>query len=139
MKSKAPLTLMEQIIMLLVFALSAAICLQVFAHAGEISDEIEKRGNAVTAVQNIAESLKINGGDLEKHAAFYGGTCEEDSWKMFFDSEWKPCEEENSEYYVEILKTENENPLLGTAEISARSNDGEVVFTLNTAWQEVEE
>lgn len=30
MRSKAPLALMEQIIMVLVFALSAALCLQVF-------------------------------------------------------------------------------------------------------------
>ena len=37
MHSKAPLALMEQIIMLLVFALSAALCLQVFALSGRIS------------------------------------------------------------------------------------------------------
>ncbi len=37
MKSKAPLVLMEQIIMLLVFALAAAICLQAFIKADALS------------------------------------------------------------------------------------------------------
>ena len=35
MHSKAPLALMEQIVMLLVFALSAALCLQDFALSGK--------------------------------------------------------------------------------------------------------
>lgn len=130
---------MEQIIMLLVFALSAAVCLQIFALSGEISDDMENRGNAVTAVQNIAESMKINGGDLEKHADFYGGSLEDGSWRIFYDSEWIPCEEEKSEYYAAVSPVESENPLLGKARVFASSNEGELIFELTVSWQEVEE
>ena len=37
MRSKAPLALMEQMVMVLVFALAAALCLQAFALADRIS------------------------------------------------------------------------------------------------------
>ena len=40
MKSKASLLLMEQLVMVLVFALAAALCLQVFLRADQISTEI---------------------------------------------------------------------------------------------------
>ena len=48
MHSKAPLALMEQIVMLLVVALSAAHCLQVFALSGRISHGMEDKALAAT-------------------------------------------------------------------------------------------
>ena len=39
MKSKAPLALMEQMVMLLVFALAAALCLQAFVQSDRLSRE----------------------------------------------------------------------------------------------------
>ena len=36
MRSKAPLVMMEQMVMLLVFALAAALCLQAFVRSDEI-------------------------------------------------------------------------------------------------------
>ena len=41
MKSKAPLMLMEQMIMLLVFALAAALCLQAFVKSEQLSSRSE--------------------------------------------------------------------------------------------------
>lgn len=58
MKSKAPLVLMEQLVMVLVFALSAAVCLQVFALSGGLSRTCEARDRAVVIAQNAAETLK---------------------------------------------------------------------------------
>ena len=55
MKSKAPLSLMEQLIMLLVFALAAALCLQVFVLSAQISRRCKATDHAVTAAQNAAE------------------------------------------------------------------------------------
>ena len=42
-RSKAPLALMEQIIMILVFALAAAVCLQAFVYANGLSTRGEKK------------------------------------------------------------------------------------------------
>ncbi len=61
MKSKASLFLMEQLVMVLVFALSAALCLQVFVKAGELSDQTARRDEAVIIARNAAEMLKASG------------------------------------------------------------------------------
>ena len=44
MKNKAPLALMEQLVMLLVFALAAALCLQIYALSGKVSRRGEAQG-----------------------------------------------------------------------------------------------
>lgn len=64
MKSKVSLQLMEQLVMLLVFALAAALCLQIFVKAGEISEETARYDGAVTLAANAAEVLKATGGDI---------------------------------------------------------------------------
>ena len=51
MKSKAPLALMEQIVMLLVFALAAALCLQAFVKSDQISRESQARSNAACRIR----------------------------------------------------------------------------------------
>ena len=61
MKSKAPLMLMEQMVMLLVFALAAALCLQAFVKADEISRRAEARDRAVILCQTVAEEIKAVG------------------------------------------------------------------------------
>ena len=139
MHSKAPLALMEQIIMLLVFALSAALCLQVFALSGKISHGMEDRAYAVTEVRNAAESIKIFDGDFEKHAEMFGGTTENGTWKAFYDEDWKTVSEEEAVYIVEAVPAETENPLLGAAKISAFEKNGKELFALEVAWQEVGE
>ena len=47
MRSKTPLAMMEQLLMLLVFALAALVCLQVFVFSGQTSRRNEARDRAV--------------------------------------------------------------------------------------------
>ena len=58
MKSKASLSLMELLVMVLIFALAAALCLQTFAKARSISLETARQDEAVLLAQNSAELLK---------------------------------------------------------------------------------
>ena len=58
MRSKAPLVLMEQIVMVLVFALTAALCLRMFVLSGQLSRKYAATDRAVTEAQNAAEWLK---------------------------------------------------------------------------------
>lgn len=61
MKHRASLTLMEQLIMVLIFALAAAVCLGIFAKADAISRETARKEEAVVLAQNAAELLKHTG------------------------------------------------------------------------------
>lgn len=58
MKSKVSLQLMEQLIMILVFAVAAALCLQVFAKSAEIARKTVCQDEAVQIARNGAELWK---------------------------------------------------------------------------------
>ena len=62
MRSKSPLALMEQVVMVLVFALAAALCLQVFVLSDQMSEKNRDTDRAVLLAQNTAETIKACGG-----------------------------------------------------------------------------
>ncbi len=124
MKSKAPLTLMELLIMLLVFALAAAFCLQTFAAAHRISGESLRMDAAVTSAQNAAEMLKNCDGDFEKAAARLGGTWDGERWTLAFD--------DHTLYSVE---EETSLSLLGQAKLIVTDRNGELLYELPVSWQ----
>ena len=118
MKNKTPLPLMEQLIMVLVFALTAALCLQGFSLADRISRRQEAREKAVVLAQNMAEALKSRSGDLE--AA---------SWLLEDFSE-------DSDFAVQVIPVSTEDPYLGSARIVVTYKE-ETIFEITVAWQEV--
>lgn len=136
MKNKAPLALMEQLIMLLVFALAAALCLQVFVNAGRISRFCEMRSHGVTVAQNAAEALKANSGDLEQCARSRGGTWDDRIWQQGYDDCWQLTSSENAEFLLQVTLAEEQVPLLGRAEIEVKKADGERLVGFSVSWQE---
>lgn len=136
MKNKAPLSLIEQVIMILVFALTAAFCLQGFALASQISRHQEIQAKSVIAVQNAAELLKNTAGDLEASASKLGGFVNDHTWTIPYDTSWQPiCTQDECTYLLSASIYDSGVPYLGTANISI-IHDNEVVFAITTAWQE---
>ena len=118
MKNKTPLPLMEQLIMVLVFALTAALCLQGFSQADRISRRQEAREKAVVLAQNMAEALKAGYGDPEA-----ASRLPEDF-------------SEDSDFAVQIIPVSTEDPYLGSARIVVTYEE-ETIFEITVAWQEV--
>ena len=87
-RSKTPLFLMELIIMLLVFSVSAAVCLQVFSGARKISEESRKLDAAVMQAQTIAECWKASHGDLEETAEMLHVIPGEAGFKLYDEENW---------------------------------------------------
>lgn len=112
MKHKASLVLMEQLVMILVFAIAAALCLQVFAKAESISQETARKDQAVALARNAAEVLKATAGDTEAAEKLGGGDLE-----------------------VTVLRREAPVPGLALAEIQV-SFEKTMLFSLETGWQE---
>ena len=110
MKNKASLSLMEQLVMILVFALAAALCLGAFARADSIHKQTSRRETAVQIAQNGAEILK-SGGELEDLSLPEG-------------------------YTLALHPLDADTPGLALAEIAV-SYEEDALFTLKTAWQEV--
>lgn len=112
MKNKTTLMLMELLIMVLVFALAAAICLKVFVRSHELSSETQNRDRAMLAAQNAAETVKACA-DPEEAA------------RLLTDS---GC-------HVQLISVPSETPGLAGCEITAEC-EGET-FSLTVFWQEV--
>lgn len=137
MKSKAPLALMELILMVLVFALAAGLCLQIFVFAGQVSRYCEAKDRAVLVVQNAAEVWKMNCGDTQKSAQKLGGEIDADVWQIGYDAAWEETGASEAEYLVRAVPVETNDPYLGCAAISAQTAEGTCLFQVNIAWQEV--
>lgn len=133
MKSKAPLLLMEQMVMLLVFALAAAICLQSFVLSDRMSRRGEARDRGVTLAQTAAETIRHQGGTpeaaLEKAAPSLGGAYEPGLLTV--------TEGQGDETITLTARPEESGtPGLSKAALLVEW-EGETVFELTVAWQEV--
>ena len=120
MRSKTPLVLMEQLVMVLVFAMAAAICLQVFGLSDRLSKENEARAEAALLAQNTAEELKFSYGEVlldweEADGIYY---MEEDG------------------YRVRVQAEETEISGLQKVRLQVLQEE-EVLFEIPVAWQEV--
>ena len=107
MKSKAPLALIEQLVMLLVFALAAALCLRGFVWAELRSQRMEARTHAVTLVQSA------------------------------YDQDWQPVSGEGAYHLTaQEIPPETTGLQAAQVELKTSGDQPEVLFALKIAWQE---
>ena len=133
MKNKAPLTIIELSLMLLVFALAAAFCLRAFLWADRESKNIVARDHAVLQAQNAVELLKSCDGDLNLLVSTVGGTVENTSWTLCFDENWKATESDHI-YALQVTLHPGSSELLGTASVEVYQGDL-CLTSLPAAWQ----
>lgn len=139
MRNRAPLALMEQVVMLAVFALAAALCLEAFVKSEEISREWEARDRAVLACENAAEAVRWSGGNLEKAAEKLGvaDRPEETTLSVCYDGDWTPADGKNCVYRLTVERVDSALAGLGKARVSAVEEAGQKeLFALEIAWQE---
>jgi len=109
MKSKAPLVMMEQIVMVLIFALAAALCLQTFVLSGKMSKETELVNKAVIEAQNVAERMKAEG--ISAFTKEAEQTAE--GFRLFFNAMWNEVSSaEEAEFYLDICPVNHDNEYL---------------------------
>lgn len=100
MKSKAPLMLMEQMILLTVFALAAALCVQAFVKSDKISTTSESRDQAVICVQSAAEMMRYHHGDIATVATATGGSVTGGMLQIAYDKSWNIVNDADSASYL---------------------------------------
>ena len=125
MKNKTFLPMLEQMIMILIFALAAAFCLQGFAAASRISKRQAVLTEAVVTVQNTAEILKSSQGDFELASELLGGIITTEGLQIPAD-----------DYVVTACTAAEEYDLLSSAKIEVMYNT-EILYELTVTWQEV--
>ncbi len=147
MKNRTSLTLLEMLIMIMVLALAAALCLRAFVYSGKLSKEDRMKAEALAFAQNTAELLKYYEGDAAKAFSEMGCTYKEGT-PVMLNEDWKDCEhaEYNGAYGVAGLKylvllepDQDSGPLLGKTLITVmNAEDDTVLCRINAAWQEDE-
>ncbi len=145
MKSKAPLALMEQMVMLLVFALAAALCLQAFVLSDKLSRREEARGRAVQVCQSAAEAIRHSGGPWEEAlsggAETLGAEYSEGLLQQTYNRDWEPVTgtawaQADPAYRLTAVAEESGQPGLGLAQVSVYDiEEEELLFQLAVAWQ----
>lgn len=135
MRSKAPLTLIEQAVMLLVFALAAVLCLKAFVWADTQSAAGAQRDRALLAAQNAAETLKYCEGDFEQAAQIGGGMWDGESWIVLYDEDWNVIDDMHT-YSLHAVSGESGLDLLGQATVTVHQDELELA-ALQICWQEV--
>ena len=131
MRSKAPLVMMEQLVMVLVFALTAALCVQMFVLAERLSGKYEATDRAVLEAQNTAENLKALG-PKEGIKVLGAEQSSPELWVLCFTSDWEVTEVEG-EFYMEISL--EETGWMWKAEIAVFMKDGTELFRIPVSGQ----
>ena len=133
MRNKSTLVLIEHMVMLLVFALAAAVCLRMFALSGKLSRSYEATDRAVLAAQNAAEQIKKDG--IRRFAEQTGAKAGSGtSWSLFYGDAWELVPEEYGKFILKITEAE-ETEYLFRAEIVVCTDAEEELFRLPVATQ----
>ena len=121
MRNRAFSPLLEQILMIAVFALVAAVCVSGFSKAYRISQQTHRKDQAVILAQNLAEELK-------------SGLRPADD-RIFYDDTLQPTTEAKAAYVATITPISTDMAGLGGACIRIHFEDTQL-YTLNVHWQE---
>lgn len=138
MRSKAPLVLMEQLVMLLVFALAAALCVQAFALSERTSARNAARDRAILEAQNAAEALK--GSDLEYFSRMGADGNGTDGWYISYDAQWEPIQAESAAdpavaYHLMTFAEDSGLDYLWSASVQVYTAEGDLLVSLPVAGQ----
>lgn len=142
MKSRSSLAMMEQLVMLLVFALAAALCLQAFVASDKLSRESETRDRAMVLCQSAAEAIRHSGGDFEAAAAALGVPYgaygqEEPDFSVHYSEDLTLDDSRAYAYVLRAERTDSGVEGLGRASVQLLSaSDLRNVFELEVCWQE---
>ena len=126
MRSKTPLILIELLVMLLIFALVAGVCIRAFLWANRVSARSAQRDLAVIAAQNAAELTKYYAGDFRTAAAEQGGNWDGSCWRFT-----------SGDCHVTVTPLTEKEPYLGSAHICAQAGSDAPAVEFAVTWQEV--
>ncbi len=142
--SKNSLFLMELMLSILFFALTGAVCLQLFVKAHTLSQETINLNHSVTLSQNLADIFLAENGSLTEFPSLFdsqkdcmsivtdsnGTIC---SFGLCYDAEWNPHPAEldmGAAYFATITYTEQDTTVMRNARIIVCDAFGHELYSL---------
>jgi len=139
-RSRSTLFLIEQLIVIAVFAICAVACISILTAAFSYAGDTKATAHALIAAESGAEVFKATGGDINTVADIIGGTTGASgsgtaAIKVFYDNSWQVSGETDASFVLDLLVDApgNSNDVdLITAELTVSKMTGEqlVAFPL---------
>jgi len=107
-RSKSGLFLMELIIVIAFFAVTGAVCMQLFATAHRLSTRSMGLQMSVINAQSAAEVFKMTRGNLSHMSDLLGADLQGTSLIMTYDDNWNPTSDETHIRFVIHVETNTE-------------------------------
>lgn len=136
-RSKAPLSLMEQLIMVFVFAFAAAICLQAFVYSDRLSKDGTQKETAAIRATEVIETVKAYHGDLQKAADKLQGTTADAVLTKAYEEDGLRVEVKTQDPIVSGTDISHQKADVSVWEIPEEGDQEkpDPVYTVETAWQ----
>jgi type II secretory pathway pseudopilin PulG len=139
-RSRSTLFLIEQLIVIAVFAICAAACIRILTTAYFYVSDSVATGNALLMAENGAEAFKLFDGDVDVFSDKLGGSVETESADaltiaVYYDKDWRIGSEAGA-YFVLFLTINAPNDtssILTTGELSVEKITGESLVAFPVA------
>lgn len=145
-QTRAILPLIEQLIMLLVFMIAAAVCLRAFVYSDALSRDAEARDRAMELCRNTAEAIKHHGGEPEEAMSAAAGELgisygayDGAAFEQHYNADWTLCDSRDYRYCLTAAAIEDgaspEGLCRARVAVTDAREDGQAIFSLDIAWQ----
>ena len=133
-RSKSTLFLMEQLIVVAVFAICAAACVTILTESFFIANETRDHGNAILIAESGAECFKNTAGNIGKVADLMGGAQGSVDGNtaaiVYYDESWLVCGETDAAYRMQLVRNDSGSggQALISGVLSVEKMDGEEII-----------
>lgn len=142
----------ELILVILIFSVSAACCLQIYEKAYQVTRRTQRLKLVLNETENIVQLLKAENGETKTAARIYAAAEETNPGQMvwetdlqadtaggkhsegiifYYDREGKLCGRDEMDFYIRVHRSEAEG--IVRAAIDGYSADGEEIYSLDAA------
>ena len=133
-RSRATLFLIEQLIVIAVFALSAAACARILTAAYFDASTAKDLSYAILAAENGADSYKATNGDLGSVARLLGGATGTVDGStaviVHYDKDWQVTNESEATYRLTLQNGTQESELVIRGELTVVKFSGSTADTI---------
>ena len=138
-RSKSTLFLIEQLIVIAVFAICAAACISILTAAFFKANDTRATSQAIHKAESAAEVFKATGGDVETVANILGGFNGTDISgnlfvTVFYDTMWKLSDYTQRSFVLHIVYEQaDRNSMVTVAELTVERVTGEELVAFQLA------
>jgi type II secretory pathway pseudopilin PulG len=128
-RSRSALFLMELVLAIGLLAVTAAVCIELFARAHRLSRQSEALSRALIVADSAAEGYKATGGELDALAELLSGSVQGDRLYVYYGADWNTRPTPDPEGYTLLIESQA-HPRLNAAYIRVADATSRELYSL---------